>query len=876
MAIWHTLSADELSGELGVDPKLGLSPGEAAERAAKYGPNELDAGKKRTLFQMFLEQFKDVMVLILIAAALVSFAIEPSDIADPVVILFVIFLNAALGLFQESKAEKALDALKKLAAPQAKVVRGGEQRTVAASELVPGDIILVEAGDFIPADARILECHNLKVEESSLTGESVPVEKHAEAIPSDNVALGDRKNMLFSTGIVTYGRARAVVVETGMNTQVGRIAGMLTGEESGPTPLQARLAQIGRTLGLLALVICVLIFVIGYFLGNGLFEMFKTSVALAVAAIPEGLPAVVTIVLAVGVQRMVKKNAIIRRLPAVETLGSAAVICSDKTGTLTQNRMTVQSLYVAGEPVALSDADPAQYGELLAYGALCNDAAVTLQDGRENHTGDPTESALVAAALKKGFSKEALCEKYPRIAEIPFDSGRKLMTTVHCGDGRFFSITKGAPDVLLSRCVGFDGAESAALANSLMAKNALRILAVGVKEYDSRPDKPQLDEAEQGLRFVGLLGMIDPPRPEVRDAVAQCGRAGIRPVMITGDHADTASAIGRELGILRPGDKVMTGTELSAISDDELNAHISEYAIFARVAPEHKVRIVNAWQKQGAVVAMTGDGVNDAPALKTADIGCAMGITGTDVAKGAAHMILTDDNFATIVSAVREGRGVYQNIRKAVQFLLSSNIGEVLTIFAALIIMPFMAIAGNPSPLLPIHLLWVNLITDSLPALALGMDSPSPDIMTEKPRPKNESFFAHGLGMVIGLQGVVIALITLAAFFLGAKSLDGASVSLGQTMAFTVLAISQLFHAFNVRSRRSVLFSKPFENRYLLGALVIGAALQVAVVATPLNAIFKLVPLTAAQWGISLALSVAIIPLVELMKLILQLFGKKV
>lgn len=875
---WHNLSVEETLSKLETDQKNGLSESEAKKRIEKYGNNVLKEKKSRSILTMFLSQFKDFMIIILIIAALISGFL--GEVIDMVVIFIVILLNAVLGVFQENKAEKALEALKKMSAPNAKVIRGGKRLNLPSEELVPGDIFLLEAGDFIPADARLLEAVNLKVEESSLTGESVPVEKHNLNITKEDVPLGDMKNMVFSTGIVTYGRGIAVITETGMSTQVGKIADMLQSEGDDTTPLQKKLAQLGKILGIVALCICGIIFIMELFQGGFSLEIdkvvdsFMVAVSLAVAAIPEGLPAVVTIVLAIGVQRMVKKNAIVRRLPAVETLGSASIICSDKTGTLTQNRMTVLKTYTANKIEDISSEPGDAQKRLLIYAALCNDAKVTIEDGAEKHYGDPTETALVAAALKAGFKKDHLEREHARVAEIPFDSDRKMMTTVHKFGDKYLSITKGAPDVLLKRCVDFDGLDDAENANSSMAKDALRVLGVAVREFDEMPDLSVEEQRENNLTFIGLLGMIDPPREEVKDAVMLCEKAGIRPIMITGDHADTAAAIASQLGILKKGDKVITGSEVAKMSDEELTKRIHEFSVYARVAPEHKVKIVKAWQESGEIVAMTGDGVNDAPALKTADIGCAMGITGTDVAKGAAHMILTDDNFATIVLAVKEGRGIYSNIIKAVQFLLSSNIGEILTIFVATLL-------GWGTPLLPIHLLFVNLITDSLPALALGMEPVEDTVMNEKPRSKNEGVFANGLGTIIGLQGIMIGTITLVAFALGyfvleANNPDSAMrLMRGQTMAFTVLAVSQLFHAFNVKSKRSLFRTGIFNNLYLIGAFLIGLATQLILLEVPfLRSLFKLSTLSLQEWGIVLFLAVSPIIFVEIGKLIIHLFNK--
>lgn len=859
------MSAEEVAKELNSSVENGLTTAEANARLEKNGKNELKEKKKKSIFVRFLAQFKDFMIIILIIAAIISAIL--GETVDAAIIFAVILVNAILGVAQEAKAEKALDALKKLSAPYAKVIRDGVRHSVLSSELVVGDIILLEAGDLVPADARILEAANLKVEESSLTGESVPVDKQTTAIDSDEVMLGDMKNMLFTTGTVTYGRGKAIVTSTGMDTEVGKIADLLQSETDEVTPLQIKLEQLGKMLGIIALAICAVIFAVGVLEGKPAFEMFLTAVSLAVAAIPEGLPAIVTIVLAIGVQKLVKANAIIRKLPAVETLGSASVICSDKTGTLTQNRMTVVKLYENGEINELNKESFEKNKKLLEYGAMCNDGSVKMEDGKEKHVGDPTETALVAAALKAGIEKEKLEYVYPRIEELPFDSERKLMTTIHQVEGKIIAVVKGAPDILMARCKGFDGLEKAQKANEIMGKAALRVLAVGIRIFDSLPKEITNEFIENDLEFVGLIGMIDPPREEVKEAVALCRSAGIRPVMITGDHIETAMAIAKELGIMREGDKSISGSELAKMSDEELFKRIREFAVYARVSPEHKIKIVNAWQKAGEVVAMTGDGVNDAPALKGADIGCAMGITGTDVSKSAAHMVLTDDNFATIVVAVKEGRGIYENILRAVQFLLSSNIGEILTIFAAII-------AKWAVPLLPIHLLWVNLVTDSLPAVALGMEPVDKNIMKEKPRKKNENIFANGFGLTIFLQGFMIGALALIGFIIGkmqsgASFTENATPDIGVTMAFAVLSISQLFHSFNIKSKYSILTKGIFSNIYLVYAFIAGLALQLGVMLIPaLRTIFKLAELNIEQWLIVFGLAFMPIVIVEIAKFV--------
>ena len=865
---FHKVSSQEVAQNFKTDLKNGLTFSKVEQRIEKYGKNELTEKKKKPLIYKFLAQFKDFMIIILIIAAVISFFLGEG--VDSAIIFLVILINAILGVVQEAKAEKALEALKKMSAPHASVIRDGVRLSIPSNELVVGDIFLIEAGDLVPADGRLFESANLKVEESSLTGESVPVEKHSNTIEKDDVMLSDMKNMVFTTGIVTYGRGIAIVTSTGMNTEVGKIANMLQNEKDEVTPLQIKLEEIGKMLGIIALIVCGVIFGIGLLEGKPFFEMFMTSVSLAVAAIPEGLPAIVTIVLAVGVQKLVKENAIIRRLPAVETLGSASVICSDKTGTLTQNKMTVVKTYLNGVIYDLNEDNYSINKELLEYSAMCNDGKVVLEQGKEKHIGDPTETALVAVALKADIYKDTLEQNYPRVAEIPFDSERKLMTTIHKKDNKFIAVVKGAPDILLSHCKDFEEKDKANNGNSFMARQALRVLAVAIKIYDEMPQVITCEQIENELQFVGLMGMIDPPRLEVKEAVKLCRSAGIRPIMITGDHIETAMAIAKELGILREGDNALSGSEISKMSDEELFRDIRKYSVYARVAPEHKVRIVNAWQKAGEIVAMTGDGVNDAPALKTADIGCAMGIAGTDVAKGAAHMVLTDDNFATIVVAVKEGRGIYQNIIRAVQFLLSSNLGEIFTIFTGIIM-------GWATPLLPIHLLWVNLVTDSLPALALGMEPVEDGVMLEKPRKKNENVFANGFGLTIAMQGLMIGTLAVTAFVLG-RFFRGVELTnqveafdVGVTMAFATLSISQLFHAFNVKSKGSLFIKGVFSNMYLVYAFIAGLILQLGVMLIPfMREIFKLAELTPKEWGFVFVLAAMPILIVEIGKLIMS------
>ena len=866
---FHNKSTEEALSALRTDAAAGLSAEEAAKRLSEVGENKLREKKKKTMLQRFLAQFKDAMILILIAAAIVSFVIacvegNPMEFFEPALILLIVILNAVMGVMQESKAEKALDALKNMSAPHARVIRNGQETVVDASTLVPGDIIRLEAGDFVPADARLLQSSSLKSEESALTGESVPSEKDAAAEVKENAPIGDRTNMVFSGCSITYGTAVAVVTATGMDTEMGKIANLLDNEADSETPLQQKLAQLGKYLGLMALAACAVIFVVGLVNEIPPLEIFMTAISLAVSAIPEGMPAIVTIVLSIGVQRMVKKNALIRRLPAVETLGSASVICSDKTGTLTQNRMTLTRAYAEGfgmEDISTENGEAIK--KLLTYGSLCSDGTVVFENGGETHIGDPTETAIVLAAHKNGYPKEEINRLYPRIATLPFDSDRKLMSTVNEIDGKKIVIVKGAFDMMAERCVAGD-LEKAKEITEEMSRDALRVLAVAYKEIEELPESLTSETLESGLTFMGLVGMIDPPRPEAKEAVAVCRRAGIKPVMITGDHVVTASAIAKELGILEEGDRAITGAELDLMTDSELDAAVSSILVYARVSPENKIRIVKAWQRKGQVVSMTGDGVNDAPALKAADIGCAMGITGTDVAKGAADMTLTDDNFATIVDAVEEGRGIYANIRKVVGFLLGTNIGEVITVFAAMLL-------WHTTPLLSMQLLWINLVTDSLPAIALGMEAVEKDVMYRKPKPKDEGIFAHGLGLRVALQGFMFAILTLVGFvvgtglpladiFAGALRTNEVALQGGQTLAFMVLSLTQIVQAFNMRSEHSLFKVGFFTNRNLNLASLASVLMVALVLFTPVGTIFGLKYLKATQYFIGLGL--ILVPLV--------------
>ncbi len=842
-----SLSPDTVLKKLDTSVK-GLSQKEAEIRIQKSGPNQLAEQKKESLLHKFFAQFEDFMIIVLLCAAAVSFLLSllegHADFADPVIILIVVTLNALLGVIQETKAENSLEALKKLSSPHANVLRGGKRQNIPSSELVPGDIIFLESGNMVPADARLLNCTGLKADESSLTGESLTVDKQANLTFPENTPLGDRTNMVYSSSIIAAGHGCAVVTATGMNTEVGKIATLILSSGQDETPLQKRLAGAGKILALMVLGICVVLFFIGIFQGIPMFTMFMTAVSLAVASIPESLPSVVTIMLSLGVQRMVKQNAIIRKLPAVETLGSATYICSDKTGTLTQNHMTVTKTSVFSSPEALPS--------MAQMSFLCSN--VVIENNRAE--GEATEKALAEYALEEGLPL-SLQKEYPRVYEIPFDSSRKCMTSVHKMPDKehFLVITKGGYDVLLKKCSLSSGKlSSSRLTHDTMTKEALRVLALAYKIIPA--DTSFLsDSVENNLTLYGLFGLMDPPRPEVIPAVKQCQEAGITPVMITGDHKNTACAIAEKLGIMRPGNLAMTGTELNALSDTELQKIISGYTVFARVTPEHKVRIVKALKARGEIVAMSGDGTNDAPALKTADIGCAMGLSGTDVAKNASDMILMDDNFATIVSAVREGRGIYENIRKSIRFLLSCNIGEIITIFMAILF-------RMPSPLAAVQLLWVNLITDSLPAIALGMEPPEQDVMKHPPVSPKEGLFTGSLLFSIAVEGILIGFLTLFAYITGMKYLGN-----GSTMAFAVLSFSQLFHAYNMRSRHSLFQVGFFSNKVMNVSFLICAALQLLVITNPwLQGIFEVSALTFPQWIVVISCSVAPVIFMELQK----------
>ena len=855
--MWETLRKEEVLQKLKTDIRGGLAKGEVENRQKEYGKNRLEEKKKETLLMKFIKQFNDFMIIILIVASVISAGVSymqgENDYIDSIIIIAIVILNAIMGVIQETKAEKSIEALQKMTPRKTKVIREGKTQEINAEELVPGDIIILEAGNYVPADSRIIEAHNLKIEESSLTGETEAVIKDSEKICKKDVPLGDRLNMAYMSTIIVNGHGKAIVTDIGMNTKVGKIANMIIENEAPETPIQRKLGQVGKTLGIVCLVICFIIFLIGIIKNIEPMEMFMTAVGLAVAAIPEGLPAIVTIVLSIGVTKMAKKNSIIRKLPAVETLGSSNVICSDKTGTLTQNKMKVVEINSKNKEFAAE------------LSCMCTDCDISIQENKKLVKGEPTEVALVEYALTINKDKNELCYQMQRINEIPFDSNRKMMTTIHRIGNRYRIITKGAPDVLLERCnkeIGENNIFSKLKIqneNLKMAQKALRVIAVAYKDIDILPNRIDTTTIENDLTFVGLIGMIDPPREGVKEAVKTCKKAGIKTVMITGDHIATATAIAKELNILGRNDKAMTGQELEKMSQKELEENIKEYSVFARVTPEHKVRIVKAWQKRGAVVAMTGDGVNDSPALKNADIGIAMGKNGTDVAKNAADMILTDDNFVTIVEAVKQGRNIYANIKKAIHFLIATNIGEIVTIFLGLLL-------GLKSPLLAIQLLWVNLVTDSLPAIALGLEPAEKDIMNKKPVNSRKSIFADGLWNKIIVEGIMIGLLTLLAFNIGNKYYD---VEVGRTMAFIAIGILELVHSFNVKSEKSILKTGIFENKFLVGSLILGILVQTIVVLIPqLAEIFKLVPLTGTQWIITLLISILPIPIIEVQKFI--------
>ena len=859
-----------LEKEFVSDIQKGLTDEQVEINRQTYGVNQLEEKEKTPWIVKFLLQFKDPLIIILIIAAVVSVIIEPDELMESIIIMVVVLVNAFLGLYQENKAEKSLEALQKMSAATCKVIRNGMAQTVDTVDLVVGDIILVEAGDSIPADARIIECSNLKVEEAALTGESVPVDKNNIFIEDDEIPLGDRHNDLFSSTYVTNGKAKAIVTSVGMQTEIGKIAGMLSEQEDELTPLQHKLNKVGSAIGIICLVVCLVVFLMEMITYNWdwsqFAKAFKIAVSLAVAAIPEGLATVVTIVLSIGVTKMSKQNAIVKKLPAVETLGSCNVICSDKTGTLTQNKMTVVKIY-QNEIKGFEDLT-AEELKMMLYFAICCDAKIEEKDGKIARIGDPTELALLD--MNNLYGNDSI-HNYNRVLDIPFDSDRKLMTTVIEVDGKYISITKGAPDRVINLCNDPQEEKDAALAaNTKMAENALRVLALGIKVFDYLPNQ---EELEFDLDLIGLVGMIDPARPEVKESIRIAKQAGIKTVMITGDHIVTASAIARELGILSEGERAITSQELDELSDEYLREHIHEFSVFARVAPKDKVRIVEAWQYHDAICAMTGDGVNDAPALKKAEIGCAMGITGTDVSKEAADMILTDDNFSTIVAAVKQGRGIYDNIRKCVKYLLSSNIGEVLTIFVASLLGVFGILTGDDTtPLAAMHLLWINLITDSLPAFGIGMEEAEDEIMLEKPRPKKEGFFANGYAWKIAVEGVIIGAVTLIAYLIG-QQVDHTT---GQTMAFLTLSSTQLFHAYNVKSNHSVFSPKSYRNSFMNFAFILGFVLQVCVVYIPgIRDIFEFTPLPFHLFAITIGLSLVMVAIMEIVKLTSRIKNKK-
>ena len=866
--MWYTLSTKEVEEQMQTNIEFGLNEKQVEDKQNKFGLNKLEEKKRESIVIKFIKQFNDFMIIILIIASIISAVVArlegSNDYFDSIIIIAIVVFNAIMGLVQEAKAEKSLEALKKMTAPTCRVKRNGKISTIKSEQIVPGDIVLLEAGNYVPADCRLISSSNLKIEESSLTGETVPVLKEANSILKEKTALGDMVNMAFSTTIVVNGHGEAIVTDIGMNTKVGKIAKMIITNEAPETPIQKKLEEVGKSLGIACLGICLLIFVIGLLKKIEPIEMFMTSVGLAVAAIPEGLPAIVTIMLSIGVTKMAKKNSIIRKLPAVETLGSSSVICSDKTGTLTQNKMQVTKIAnINGET---NDKEYIKW--LMGMATMCTDVEISKENGKKELTGEPTEKAIVSKALDEGQNKNELYNVMKRVKDIPFDSSRKMMTTIHKMPNGYRVITKGAPDVLLKRCNKvYDNGNVTTLdysktklienQNNKMADEALRVLAIAYLDIPNLPSKIDTETVEKNLIFIGLIGMIDPPREGVKEAVATCKKAGIKTVMITGDHIITAKAIAKDLGILRGSDLAVTGEELDKIPQRILQKNIMNYSVFARVTPEHKVRIVKAYQSTDAVVAMTGDGVNDAPALKNADIGIAMGKNGTDVAKNAADMVLTDDNFVTIVEAVKQGRNIFDNIKKAVHFLIATNIGEIVTIFLGLVL-------GLKSPLLAIQLLWINLVTDSLPAIALGLEKPEADIMDKKPRDSKKGIFADGLWQRIITEGTMLGILTLVAFSVGNYLYD---IEVGRTMAFVSLGLLELVHSFNIKSEESIFKVGLFENKYLMGAFILGVILQIVVVVIPSVAeVFKLVPLTQVQWMYTFGISILPLVIMEIQK----------
>ena len=877
--MWHTMSKEEIARKLNTNTKNGLNENEAKKRLNIYGENILKEKKKESFFKKFIKQFNDFMIITLIIAAIIScilsFLNQSNDYLDSIIIVVIVVFNALIGLIQENKAEKSIEALKKLSSPTTKVKRNSKIITIDSKDLVPGDIIILETGALVPADCYLYEAYNLKVEESALTGETVPVLKEANIKLKEKIAIGDIKNMVFSSTIITNGHAEAIVVDTGMNTKVGKIADMIISDSAPSTPLQKRLSNVGKILGIFSLGICFLIFIIGSFKGISIFEMFMTSVGLAVAAIPEGLPAIVTIMLSIGVTKMARKNAIIRKLPAVETLGSSRVICSDKTGTLTQNKMQIVKVYDAKGTTQEKDTK-----FILELGCMCTDSYLNSSNGKIDIDGEPTENAIVEAALKYKINKNDLYNKMKRVNEIPFDSNRKLMTTIHkLSNGKYRIITKGAPDTLIKRCstyyenssvksINHTIKDNILKFNETMAKDALRVLAISYYDTPTLPYNITSNEIEKNLTFVGLVGMIDPPRVGVKEAVLTCKKAGIKTVMITGDHILTAKAIATNLGILKKDELAITGDELDKLSDRDLRKNIMKYSVFARVSPEHKVRIVKAFQSTGAVVAMTGDGVNDAPALKIADIGVSMGKNGTDVAKNASDMILTDDNFVTIVEAIKEGRHIYENIKRAIHFLLATNIGEIVTIFVGLLL-------GLDSPLLAIQLLWINLVTDSFPAIGLGLEKADKHIMDRKPINHKKGIFSNGLLNKIFFEGCMIGILTLISFYIGKTNY---SLDVARTMAFASLGMLELFHSLNLRSDNSLFEVGLFKNKYLSLCIAISLILQILVIViTPIANIFNVVPLNSTQWIYVIIISIIPIVIMEIKKKVKELvFGKTI
>lgn len=902
--MWYTKSQNEIEKYFKTSISEGLDTEEAKIRLKNKGLNKLPDSKKKSLFLRFLAQFNDFMIIILISAsvisAIISYTQNSGDYIDSIIIIAIVVFNAIMGLIQEEKAEKSLEALKQLTTPFAKVKRNSIWEDVPSTNIVPGDIVKLEAGNYVPADCRIISSSDLKIDESSLTGETIPVLKSSNNILSANTELGDITNMAFFSTTIVNGHGIAIVTDTGINTKVGKIADMIITDETPETPIQKKLSEVGKTLGIICLIICVVIFLVGLLKKIPAIEIFMTSVGLAVAAIPEGLPAIVTIVLSIGVTKMAKENSIIRKLPAVETLGSSSVICSDKTGTLTQNKMEVTNVFSLDD-ISVSNFSKTFNNEknntfnneknklnilntlcktdkkAVELGCMCTDCEISIEDNTTTVSGEATESAIVNAAINIGISKNSLYSSHPRIADIPFDSKRKLMSTIHKDNDTYIVITKGAPDVLIQRCTTyFDGYSIENMeyskkkliedANNTMAKNALRVIAIAYKKIPTIPSSITSNQIEDNLTFIGLLGMIDPPRPGVKEAIKTCKKAGIKTVMITGDHLLTASSIGKNLGILNSNDLAITGSELDNISQSQLEKNITKYSVFARVSPEHKVRIVKAFQSTGAVVAMTGDGVNDAPALKNADIGIAMGKNGTDVAKNAADMVLVDDNFITITKAVKQGRTIFENIQKAIHFLIATNIGEIVTIFLGLIL-------GCKSTLLAIQLLWINLVTDSFPAIALGLEPPDPNIMNKKPRDSKKSIFSDGLWQKIILEGFMLGILTLFAFGIGNYLYN---IETARTMAFVSLGLLELIHSFNIKSEQSIFKTDFTKNKFLIYSFLVGTVLQIGVVLVPpIAKVFSLVALNKIQWLYTLTISIMPIIIIEIQKKFNELkFGK--